>query len=187
MIEKIAVPITFNPHKHHFRFLLQRIGVWQNMDWREVHQELLLIGENLLDFYTGQLTIDEIRDGCISFFQKRNIDNKDLFLNWLHPIGYRKIELNDLSKWIVKESNDNEKYIHIHPAKHSVYTIRVRAATLKTVITLIITKNHISGQINENLLAVNHIRTKHLQLSPIKSLQTDKGILRLWQLFDAYY
>ncbi len=187
MNEKFPVPLTFNPYKHHFRFLLQQIGVWKNMEWREVHNELLYIGENLLDLYIGDLTLDEICDECIHYFQNRNITSKDLFLNWLHPFEYRKIKLNDFSEWVVKESNDHEKYIHIHPAKHSVHTIRVRAATLKTVISLIITTNPISGQMNENLLAINQNRTKYLQLSPIKSLHPDKGILKLWELFNGNY
>jgi hypothetical protein len=187
MNEKIPSPITFNTHKHHFRFLLQRIGVWKNMDWEDVDQELLLIGENLLDFYTGDLTIDEICDECLHFFQTRNISNQDSFLNWLHPNEYRKIKLNDSSEWVVKRSIDSERYIHIHPAKFSPHTIRVRAATLKTVIALMIKAGNYSGQMDENLLKVNQIRTKYLQLSPVKSLQRDKGILQLWELFVKNY
>ena len=57
MIEKIPVPLTFNAHKHHFRFLLHQIEIWKNLEWKQVEPELLGIGENLIDFYTGELTI----------------------------------------------------------------------------------------------------------------------------------
>jgi len=187
MNEKIPVPITFNIHKHHFRFLLQRIGVWKTLEWENVEPELLLIGENLLDFYTGDLTVDEICNQCIHFFRIRNISNRDSFLNWLHPYEYRKIKLDDTSEWVVKEGNDSERYIHIHPAKNSPHTIRVRAATLKTVITLMINTAEISAQMTENVITVNQIRTRYLQLSPVKSLQRGKGILQLWELFVVNY
>lgn len=187
MIAKNQVPITFNTHKHHFRFLLQQIGVWKTLVWENIEPELLLIGENLLDFYTGDLTVEEICNQCIHFFRIRNISNRVSFLNWLQPNEYRKIKLNDSSEWVVKEGNDSERYIHIHPAKNSPHTIRVRAATLKTVITLMTNTAEISAQMNENVLTVNQIRTRYLQLSPVKSLQHGKGILQLWELFVDNY
>jgi hypothetical protein len=187
MIEKNQVPITFNTHKHHFRFLLQQIGVWKTLEWKNVEPELFLIGENLLDFYTGDLTVEEICNQCIHFFRLRNIRNRDSLLNWLNPYEYRKIAISDSSEWVVKEGNDSEKYIHIHPAKFSPHTIRVRATTLKTVIALMINTAEISAQMNENLLTVNQIRTMYLQLSPVKSLQHGKGILQLWELFANNY
>lgn len=187
MIEKIPVPVTFNTYKHHFRFLLQRIGIWENVEWNQVEEELFGIGENLLDFYTGDLTVESICNECILFFKTSNITDKITFINWLHPLEYRKIVLSDSSEWIIKEGKDPERFIHIHPAKQSAHTIRVRAATLKTVLVLMITTGTISQQMNENLQTVNHIRTAYLQLSPIKSLQCGKGILNLWELFTSNY
>lgn len=187
MIVNNQVPVTFNTHKHHFRFLLQQIGVWKTLDWENVEPELLLIGENLLDLYTGNLTVEEICNQCIHFFRTGNINNKDSFLKWLQPCEYRKITISDSSEWVVKEGNDSERYIHIHPAKFSPHNIRVRSTTLKTVIALMINAVNISEQMNENLLTVNQIRTTYLQLSPIKSLHRGKGILQLWELFVSNY
>jgi hypothetical protein len=187
MIEKIQVPITFNAHKHHFRFLLQRIEIWKTLEWQLVEQELTSIGENLIDLYTGDLTIENIGTECLQIFKNLNIKNKTTLTAWLHPLEYRKIELSDFSKWVIKEGNDTDRFIHIHPAKQSPHTIRVRAATLKTVITLMITTDTISLQINENLKTVNQIRTAYLHLSPVKSLQYGKGILKLWEYFDSHY
>lgn len=187
MNEKIPVPITFNPYKHHFRFLLQRIEFWKNLEWKQVESELLGIGENLIDLYTGDLTIENVCTECFHFFNIRNINNKISFTNWLHPVEYRKIELSDLSEWVIKEGNDPERFIHIHPAKQSPYTIRVRAATIKTVLTLMITSFKISDQMIENLQTVNQVRAVYLHLSPIKSLQRGKGILKLWEHFIRNY
>lgn len=183
MIEKIPVPVTFNTHKHHFRFLLHQIGIWKNLEWKQVEAELLQIGENLLDFYTGNLTVENICTECTHYFKTNNINDKISFASWLHPFEYRKIVLGDSSEWVIKEGNDKERYIHIHPAKHSPHTIRVRAATLKTVVTLMVHTCAISQHINENLQTVNQIRKEFLHLSPIKSLQRGKGILQLWEMF----
>ena len=183
MIEIIPVPVTFNAHKHHFRFLIHQIGIWKNLNWKQVEAELQGIGENLIDFYTGELTVENICAECVHFFKTKNINDKISFANWLYPLEYRKIELGDSSEWIIKESNDTERYIHIHPAKHSPHTIRVRAATLKTVVVLMIKNTIISMQMNDNLQTVNRIRTEYLHLSPVKSLQNGKGILKLWELF----
>lgn len=187
MIKKIQVQITFNAHKHHFRFLLQRIEIWKNLEWKQVEPELLAIGENLIDLYTGNLSVENICVECVQYFKTKNIDNKITFSNWLHPLEYRKIELSDSSQWVIKKGNDAERFIHVHPAKQSPHTIRVRATTLKTVITLMVCTDKVSQLSNENLKTVNQIRTKYIHLSPVKSLQQGKGILMLWELFDSYY
>ena len=187
MIEKIQVPITFNAHKHHFRFLLQRIKIWKTFEWQLVEQELTSIGENLIDLYTGDLTIENICTECIQFFTNLNINDKTSFTDWLYPLAYRKIELNDSSLWVIKEGNDPDRFIHIHPAKQSPHTIRVRAATLKTVIALMVCTGNISDGMTKNLQTVNQIRKTNLHLSPVKSLQHGKGILKLWELFYNHY
>jgi len=48
MNKKILVPVTFNTHKHHFRFLLNQIENWKNIDWNLAEPQLYNIGENLL-------------------------------------------------------------------------------------------------------------------------------------------
>lgn len=187
MNEKIPVPITFNTHKHHFRFLLRQIENWKNIDWNLAEPEFFSIGENLLDFYTGDLTVENICAECILFFKNKNISDKIDFTKWLYPLEYRKIKLSDSSEWIIKEGKDPNHYIHIHPAKKSPHTIRVRAATLKTVLAIMVKSEIILEQMNENLLTVNKIRTEYLHLSPVKSLLQGIGILRLWELFICHY
>jgi hypothetical protein len=187
MNEKILSPVKFNAHKHHFRFLLNEIETWKTLDWKQVESKLLGIGENLLDFYTGELSVENICEDCIHYFNSKKINDIISFSDWLNPYEYRKIVLKDSSEWVIKNGNDPGRYIHIHPAKQSPHTIRVRAATLKTVVALMIKNTFISMQMNENLQTVNNIRTTYLQLSSIKSLQHGKGILKLWEHFDSHY
>ncbi len=187
MIEKIEAPVTFNAHKHHFRFLLKEIELWKNLDWKQVEPSILLMGENLLDFYTGFLTVENICTECHQYFFSIGVNDKAAFSKWLYPGEYRKIVLSDSSEWIIKLGNSPDMYIHIHPAKQSPHTIRVRASTLKTVVTLAIKNTIISKQTSEILQSVNLVRTTFLNLSPVKSLQTDKGILKLWEMFVNHH
>jgi len=184
MSEKIPVPITFNPYKHHFHYLINETGKWKNMNWDIVKTAMLTIGNNLIDFYLGDLNIDQICKETIDYFSCRNMANRDKFITWLNASHYKKIMLSDQSEWLVKEGINPERYIHIHPAKHSAHTIRVRATTLKTVIALKTHSVKIHSDPKTNLNEVNNIRMKMLGLSPIKSLKPGTGILRLWELFE---
>ena len=184
MSEKIPSPITLNPYKHHFHFLINETIRWKQTNWDMVKTELLAIGNNLIDFYIGKLSIDQICKETINYFSSKNIVNRDNFVSWLKVAGNKKITFSDQSEWLIKEGNNPERYIHIHPAKHSVHTIRVRATTLKTVVALTIHSVTIQDDMKTNLIAVNTIRVKMLGLSPIKSLHPGTGILRLWELFE---
>ena len=185
MNQDIPKPITFNPTKHHLHFLERKIKEWQAKDWSVTEMELRTIGTNLLDLYLGILSVKNICDETLFYFYSTGIKESKSFYEWLYPADYRKIKLSDNSEWVIKKGDDLLRYIHIHPGKRSNFTARIRATTLKTVIAL---KVHFpekqSGQL-PSLEEVNEIRTTFLQLSPVKKLQHEKGILRLWELFNS--
>jgi len=186
MPDEIPLPLAFNPYKHHFGFLLKATEKWQKMPWEEVEPELLCIGSNLIDFYLGELSVEEVSRQTVDFLTNRSLIERDVFLRWLDPPHWKKIELSDGSKWLIKQGNDTQRYVHIHPAKRSPHTTRVRAVTLKTVLALEIKHVKLHAVSLENLESVNQIRKEYLNLSPIKSLRkNESGILRLWKLFRA--
>ena len=182
---KIPVPVTFNPHKHHFGFLKEQIDLWQKQEWETVEKELLLIGGNLLDLYLGELSVENVCEQCIRFFRENKLLSMEQFLDWLHPAEYRKIELADNSLWVIKKGDNTQRYIHIHPAKNSPHSIRVRATTLKTVLALNVKDEKLLKDFSSNLAAVNETRTRYLGLSPVKKLEREKGIARLWSIFNS--
>ncbi|HDR52393.1 MAG TPA: hypothetical protein ENN90_12350 [Mariniphaga anaerophila] len=177
------VPITFNPHKHHLEFLKKQIAIWKTKNRDEVQTELRCIGNNLIDLYCGKLTVNEIERQCIAFAEKENLTDAEKLAKWLAPAEFRKTELTDKSVWVIKQGLDSERFLHIHPAKYSPFCVRVRAATLKTVIALKIFAGENTSD-TLHLSTVNHIRTKYLDLSPVKSLEKGKGISRLWTVFS---
>lgn len=155
------------------------------MDWQNVEEEMRVIGTNLLDLYLGKLSVEEICAESIDFFNKEKITGPDEFKKWLKASSYQKIELSDKSVWVVKEGINEIRYIHIHPAKNSPNTIRVRGATLKTVLALKTKEEELASEKLLDLKKVNHIRKEYLQLSPVKSLERGKGIARLWSYFNS--
>lgn len=181
---KIPVPITFNVHKHHFRFLKQQIKKWKTEEWNVVEKEMLFLGENLFDFYIGSLSEENICQEIVAFCRETNITDFSRFKLWLGSAKYRKIDLSDSSRWIIKQSINPQRYIHIHPAKYSCHSMRIRATTLKTVVALQIQNISIQENMQNNLEQVNRIRKNYLQLSPVKSLSHNKGIFKIWRLFE---
>jgi hypothetical protein len=180
----IPPPITFNPHKHHLEFLKLQIKNWKSQPWTEVEKDLLLIGTNLIDMYCGKLTTDEICRQCLDFAEKKSLSSAEKLNNWLETKEFRKITLSDNSEWVIKQGLASARFLHIHPAKYSPFTIRVRGTTLKTVVALK-TKTKLQPNKNPDLKEVNSVRSEKLGLSPIKTLEKGKGISRIWVLFNS--
>lgn len=184
MQAEIPLPVTFNPYKHHFRFLLDEVKCWNTPE--QINEKLLPIGNNLTDFYLGELSVSTICNECKAYFEKQKIGEQSTFSKWMGKSAWKKISLSDDSDWLIKMGDQKERYIHLHPAKFSKHTIRVRATTLKTVLALVATSTAKSESAGTNLLAVNKVRTQILGLSPVKSLHAaNSGILRLWNLFEG--
>ncbi|MCK3685085.1 hypothetical protein [Maribellus sp. YY47] len=183
MQSEIPEPITFNPYKHHFRFLLGEIRNWNTPE--TIKEKLLPIGNNLTDFYLGKLDITEICSECKEFFTSQNRISFESFSQWMGGSEWKKIRLSDGSDWLIKMGEQENRYIHLHPAKFSKHSIRVQATTLKTVLALVATQTPLSVSPGINLSAVNQRRAEILDLSPIKALHpADSGILRLWNIFE---
>jgi len=177
-------PVTFNPHKHHLGFLKKQVKSWQNLPWPEVEKDLLLIGTNLIDLYSGKLSIEEIGRQCLNFAEKEGLASAEKLQNWLQPKEFRKIKLSDNSEWVIKQGVDSDRFLHIHPAKYSPFTARVRGTTLKTVVAMkVLTGKQTQNQLKLQL--VNEVRSKKLGLSPVKTLEKGKGISRIWSLFNS--
>jgi hypothetical protein len=178
----IASPVMFNPYKHHLRFLDGKINEWRKKSWAEAEEELRCIGNNLIDLYYGELTVDEICMECVDFATQKNITTPEKLAEWIHPLEYRKTTLSDASVWVIKQGIEDGRFLHVHPAKYSSLTMRVRASTLKTVLAIKITASS-PGASELTLHTVNRIRTEKLDLSPVKMLEKGKGIARLWTCF----
>jgi hypothetical protein len=178
----ILFPVHFNTFKHHRDYLLHLLhGSSSNV----VIDLLDPVCNNYIDIYTGAMTPREIGDAVVFLLKSKKTLGYEAFTEWVgNNKGYRKIELDDESEWVVRKSNDTERYIHLHPARTGRFSIRFKGSTLKTVYLLkVILKGVRETPSVEN---VNRARTR-ASLSPVKRPEPGKGILHCWDEFSLNY
>jgi hypothetical protein len=174
----IPFPVRFNPFKHHRNYIL---GILKGFSPDLIISLLDPICNNYIDIYTGKMTPEAIGNAVISILKSKQALQADDFTRWVDTKnGYRQIKLEDRSEWVVRKSNEAERYIHIHPARSGPFTIRFKGSTLKTAYQL---KTSFPGfQEILSLEKVNRIRMQ-IGLSPVKKLERSKGILNCYEKF----
>ncbi len=182
----IPESIQFNLWKHHLNYIKEQIRNSASLGESaliDIKHEILKIGASQMDLYLGDLSPYTISREIINMLTGLKINNRILYEKWISSgvKFYRSLILSDNSKWILRQGNDDKKYIHIHPARRSSFCIRVKAVTLKTAILVSVLSN-IQNSIPENLLLINSIRKEFLEEPPIKSLSTAGSLVKLIQL-----
>jgi hypothetical protein len=174
----IPFPILFNPFKHHRNHILR---ILKGASSEVIINLLDPICNNYIDLYTGTLMPEAIGNAVISILKSNGVLPLDDFTRWVATKnGYRQIILEDQSEWIIRKSNESERYIHIHPARTGTLTIRFKGSTLKTVYLL--KTGFGSSKETVSLEKVNQVRMQ-IGLSPIKKLERSKGILNCYEKF----
>jgi len=182
----VPPPINFNCWKHHAGFIIRQTETINNeKELTDLKKILLKIGESQMDLYLGSITPEEITRNIINKLIKIKAAGYKEYKNWLNEEGkdFRLVKLKDDSDWTIRLGEEKERYVHIHPARNSKNTIRVKAHTLKTVILL-----NAWGKINrtENFdkELINMLRNRFLDLPPLKPSKENPGIGKLIKLFD---
>lgn len=155
--------ITFNPLKHHLKEIQKFIATPPN----NLTEVLKTLGSSQPDLYTGRLSIKEIKKEIIEQLTASQIIDKELFISWIEKAGgYRKLILSDGSKWILRISDNKEQFVHIHPGRYSLYSVRVKSGALKTAIYYLINFKSATNTISTQ--QINEIRIE-VGISPIKN------------------
>jgi hypothetical protein len=165
----IPLPVLFNPFKHHRNFILQALS---SMDTDSIACSLETVCNNYIDIYTGDLTPQDIGNEIIGILETSLLLQKPDFDRRIRN-GYLEVKLKDQSEWIVRKSDNPERYVHIHPARTGAFTVRFKGSTLKTIYLL---KTCTNDQYPVSLESVNRIRSK-IELSPVEKLEKGNGIL----------
>jgi hypothetical protein len=136
-----------------------------------------------MDLYFGKLSPADISKQIISHLKKVKNFYYDEYVSWHRNDGedYKLIHLSDKSIWTLRQSENQERYVHIHPGRYSLNTIRVKATTLKTAILILCYMQ--AGEIK--LIKtddLNFIRKKYLNEPPIKSFSSASGLGRMINL-----
>ncbi len=174
----ISLPVLFNPFKHHRNYILHALA---SMSSEAISCLLTAVCNNYIDIYTGTLTPENIGKEVIEILRSKQVLHENDFTHWVSSgNGYRKITLKDRSEWIVRKSDDPERFVHIHPARTGPFSVRFKGSTLKTIYML--QACSAKSQDSPSLEEVNRIRSA-ISLSPAKQLEDGKGISRCYKKF----
>ena len=184
----IPFPVNLNCWKHHAGFIKKQIeiAVSEKIFESEFRKILLVIGESQMDLYLGKFSPEYIIKEIKSSLIKIGKFDFDEYNNWLKEErnDYRIISLTDKSNWVLRSGSVKQRYVHIHPARYSPLTVRVKSSTIKTFILTEIYSVY-QEDIEYELSFINQIRSKYLKLPPLKSLSSSAGLLRLKSIFNS--
>ena len=166
--------ILFNGLKHHRGYIRREL---EDMALEMLPEKLKVLGNSQMDIYYGPLDIPAILHEVINNVSDAGISDETSYLQWLKDNGgYVEITLSDSSRWILLHGTEPGQYIHLHPARYSPHSMRVKAAVLKTAMACMIVQ---SDTTRPGLATLNHIRKDILGLSPVKDLARCE---HLWQV-----
>ena len=183
---KTSSPFKLNCWKHHAGFIVKQIKQIKNEEeLKTLTSFLLKIGESQMDLYLGKLTPFELTGFTKKFLKENEVFKCESYEQWLFSEGkeYSLITLPDKSTWTLRMGIEKENYIHIHPGRYTVHTIRVRALTLKTAICVMAYIN-VHKNFSPDLELINNVRKKFLNAAPVKSLSSTSGLRRLLNVFN---
>jgi hypothetical protein len=175
----IPKPFLLNPFKHHSGFLKAVIHQHRRSDIKiyDLEYYLLKMGNCMIDLYFGDAGVKDIIREVGDYLKKEGIYEQNQYIRRLSvlPKKYLNIQLSDGSSWTLLVSDDETRYIHIHPARRSKNCVRVRAIALKTALILKIYYFE-ELETTDMVTLVNRVRQNYLDESPIKNFSYTKGI-----------
>jgi hypothetical protein len=176
----VKEPFLFNCYKHHLWFLRERVRQVGNMrELAKLAKELKVVGSSVMDMYEGTHSPAELVRLIERYLEWGKHLGYDEYREWLMGNnGYRLVQIIDGSEWVLRLGENRERYIHFHPARNSNRTFRLHSTSLKTALMACV-----YCQLNkcsvENLTVVNKIRSKYLDLPPLKALGYTS---RMWRV-----
>jgi hypothetical protein len=176
-----ASNILFNDLKHHRKSICWEL---EGMTLDNLPEYLKVLGNSQMDIYYGDLNKAVIYLETLSKVKQAGVIDELSYLQWLKDNGgYAEISLSDTSRWILLHGTEPGRYIHLHPARYSPHSMRVKATILKTAIACMVV--HPDGT-HPDLMTLNHIRRNILGLSPVKDLAGCEHLWKVIAMLNAY-
>ena len=184
----LPAPVLFHPLKHHLGYIREFVGQSAAASEAELIAALRTIGSSQLDFYLGQLSPGQLAAQVLRQLQERQVLEPAAYRHYLRQAAsdYRLLSLSDGSTWVLRWGLEQERHVHLHPARYARHTIRVKANALKTAVALAIhLQQHQQQSINPAL--INRLRQEWLGLSPVKASDDaeETGAARFLQLIQG--
>jgi hypothetical protein len=172
-------PVLLNTWKHHAGWIRWRIGEAVRGGTTAVDVlpvEMAVVGNRLMDLYTGPLTVGEIGEHVVTHLHAAGRLEFGKLSEWLAAQDeYTLLELPDGSKWTIRLGPADGRYLHLHPGRWVPNTMRVQANTLKSAVMAHAHARLSGGEVTD-LAVVNEARRKYLGLLPVRELTGGSGL-----------
>jgi hypothetical protein len=177
-----------NCWKHHARTVHARVAAAVasgEATVRALPRRLLQVGAGLMDLYLGRLSPESIARESLEWLDALGVAGAPQYRDWLASRGgYAAVDLSDTSRWVVREAPVLDRHVHIHPARYSPHSVRVRANLWKSAIVVLAWAS-LRSLDPLDVGTVNEARTELLGLSPVKSVREDAGLGELLERFRS--
>lgn len=180
---KIPKPYLFNPFKHHLFHQLQKLIEIKDKNLEQFAVFEKFIGNSQMDLYVGKMNLFEIIDYAREYLGGSDLVFIKNYKQWIFKEGdgFQIVEYPDKTNWIFRYANNPKRYIHIHPGRNCPNTIRIKANTLKTIISIIFEYGFLTEM--PSIEQINDARDKYLMAPPIESMEECESIQRNLILF----
>jgi hypothetical protein len=184
--DDVPPPILFNLWKHHAGALRRRIARVAGAgpeSLERLSRQLVVIGTELMDLYTGPLAPVEIADEVRTHLDQAGLLSPSAYRTWLDANGgYRILTLSaDASTWVLRFGDETGRHVHIHPGRWSPHTRRVRANVLKTAALAVAAAG---DQDALEVSRINQLRRHYLGLPPVAALAEEGGLPEVIAILD---
>ena len=177
-------PIAFFAWKHHLNFIVKSIErIPSTISPSQFDDMFSRIKGTIFDLYIGDLSPEKISSEIPNFLKQNDIWLYPDYIEWLKVkhAEYQMVTISDGSSWTLRQGKNQRRYVHIHPSRYSVNSLRVKPTTIKTAIAAAIFYPSSLEQITTE--KINSIRANYLKLSPLKIGVDHKSILKILRYF----
>ncbi len=163
-------PVLLNGWKHHQHFLLDQVRKWvikPEQLFPLFVAKLNMLGESQFDIYSGKLLPEEITHDITETLIGFDVYEPEAYRNWIERSNqmFWQVTVSDGSEWTLRQGEDEDYYIHIHPARHALYTSRLKAnPTRSALCTLVYAAMR---KEKPGMILLNKVRTEYLGLSAV--------------------
>ncbi len=179
MEKPIPHPALLNTWKHHAGWLRWRVGRAASggeAAVAELARELVVIGNRLMDLYTGPLTPADVGREALARLEATGLQAYEpLSASLATQNGYTLLTLSDGSAWTIRLGPADGRFVHLHPGRWTTNTMRVQANTLKSAI-MAHAFAQLTGREPTDQDVLNAARMAYLNLLPVRRLDADGGL-----------
>lgn len=184
---QLPAPVLFHPLKHHLGYIKAFVAQSPTTSETELKAALQTIGSSQLDLYMGPLPPGQIAQEVLQYLNERCLQHPVLYQEFLLATGtaYRLLTLSDKSDWVLRWGVVEARHVHLHPARHSAHTLRVKANVLKTAIAAAIAAKRGSENRGMDAQYINEVRAAWVALPPVKDFNQSEGLRHMLALLAA--